>query len=397
MSAAPRAQTDETQDDPASSGSSAHSQGSPAALAAAEAAAAADAEGWALLESLRRRLDEQANQQRKAQSDVRQLAESIGALVAEQRKRSLWINVNSFVAYVMFALLCGGAFYFMYRSRANELVRERDDANSAREEAVRRADEAIAKNTAREDADKKALEAYELLQQPDQRDLAAKKLAELSKAPLSKLDRLMLDSRAKQTDVLQVQSALGNAQAAFKAGRYADVVKPLEAALALASAPEEAAKMHYYLGVSYSKAGAFEQATSHLEAALAGDVDIEDARFHLASVLDRAGQWAKAKIEYDRFATAHPMSPHAAFAMRRGATLSRFPAVRPANAAAAAVVPAAPAAPATQTPPPGVPASVQKAPAPKAAAPAPKAPAQPATQEQQPAPKTLDFTDPSTE
>ena len=36
-----------------------------------------DAEGWALLEGLRRRLDEQANQNRKTQTQVRQLAESI--------------------------------------------------------------------------------------------------------------------------------------------------------------------------------------------------------------------------------------------------------------------------------------------------------------------------------
>ena len=49
---------------------------------------------------------------------------------------------------------------------------------------------------------------------------------------------------------------------------------------------------------------------------------LEGADSHLASVLDRAGQWAKAKVEYDRFATAHPMASYAAFAMRRGATLS---------------------------------------------------------------------------
>ena len=72
MSAAPRAQTDEQQDDPAATASS-----------------QADAEGWALLEGLRRRLDEQAKQHRKTQSDVRQLAESIGSLVREQRKRSI--------------------------------------------------------------------------------------------------------------------------------------------------------------------------------------------------------------------------------------------------------------------------------------------------------------------
>src|SRR5439155_20793824 len=99
MSAAPRATTADEQE-LAHSGSSA---------ADAVAAAQADAEGWALLDGLRRRLDEQANQHRKTQSDVRQLAESIGALVSDQRRRSRWLNVNSFVAYLMFTLLCGGA------------------------------------------------------------------------------------------------------------------------------------------------------------------------------------------------------------------------------------------------------------------------------------------------
>lgn len=362
MSAAPRAQTEEQQDDPAASASS-----------------QADAEGWALLEGLRRRLDEQANQHRKTQGDVRQLADSIGALVREQRKRSLWINVNSFVAYVMFTLLCGGAFYYMYQSRARELVTERDRVIGERDEAVRRADDVITKNTAREAADAKALEAYQLLV-AGKRDQAAKKLAELTNAPLSKLDRTMLDARAKEADVLQVESALGNAQAAFKAGHYADVIAPLEAALVLEPQGPRAAEMHYYVGVSYAKTAVLDKATTHLEAALAGDVEFEDARFHLASVLDRAGQWGKAKVEYDHFATAHPTSPHAAYASGRGATLTRFPAVRPAGAAQPTG-----AAPPAQPAPPGVPAAIQKVPA-------PKAPAQP-----QPAPKTLDFNDPSTE
>ncbi len=91
MSAAPRPQTADEQAEPAAS--------------------SADAEGWALLEGLRRRLDEQANQHRKTQTEVRQLTDSIAALVDHQRKRSRWLNVNSFVAYVIFTLLCGGAFY----------------------------------------------------------------------------------------------------------------------------------------------------------------------------------------------------------------------------------------------------------------------------------------------
>lgn len=328
-----------------------------------EPTAASDADGWALLEGLRRRLDEQANQHRKTQTEVRQLADSIGALVSEQRKRSRWLNVNSFVAYLMFTLLCGGAFYFLYQSRARELVGDRERTISERDEAVRRADEALAKLAARDAADAKAFEAYSLLES-GKRDQAAKTLAELGNAPLSKLGRTVLDSRAKAADVMQVETALKSTTASFKAGKHGDAIAPLQAALALESQGSRAAQMRYYLGVAYAKTGALDKAIEQLQAAVDANVDVEDARFHLASALDRAGQWGKAKIEYDRFATAHPMSSYAAFAMRRGAALDRFPPVAPAR-----------------------PAAVKKP-----AAPAPAAPV-----EQTPPPKTLDMSDPTTE
>lgn len=337
MSAASRPQTADEQAEPAT--------------------AAADAEGWALLEGLRRRLDEQANQHRKTQTEVRQLTDSIAALVDAQRKRSRWLNVNSFVAYVIFTLLCGGAFFYLYQSRAHALVGERDRQISEHEAAVRRADEAIKKSAARDAADAKAWDAYTLLE-AGKRDEAAAKLAELANAPLSKLERTVLDARAKQADIMQVDAALKSVSAAFKAGHHADVVAPLEAALSVESTGPRAAKMHYYLGVAYSKSGSLDNAITHLQAAVAGDVDADDARFHLASALDRAGQWGKAKVEYDRFATAHPQSSNAAFAMRRGATLARAPAV----------------APKKKAPPAGTTAPKAAAPkaAPKAAAPQPK-------------------------
>src|SRR6266576_170288 len=93
----------------------------------------AEAEGGALLDGLRRRMDDHASEARKTQAQVGQLAESIAALVEVQRKRVRWLNINSFAAYLIFTVLCGGAFYFLYQSRARELVRHAD-------EEVRRAD-----------------------------------------------------------------------------------------------------------------------------------------------------------------------------------------------------------------------------------------------------------------
>ena len=327
MPAAPRPQTDEPPDP-------------------------AQAEGWALLDGLRRRMDEQANQSRKTQNEVRQLADSIAAMVDQQRKRSRWVNVNSFAAYVMFTLLCGGAFYFLYQSRAHDLVAERDRVRSERDTAVHRADAALKHTAARDAADATAWQAYELLQ-AGKRDAAAKKLVELQGAPLSKFERTVLETKAREAEVVQIDLALEGAAASFKAGRHAEVVAPLSAALALDPSGPRAPLMHYYLGVAASKASDYDGAIAHLQAAVDGNVDLEDARFQLASVLDRAGQWGKAKIEYDRFATAHPTSRHTWYATRRGGALSRMPAVRPAKAAPATPAPAnpAPARPAPKTAP----------------------------------------------
>jgi hypothetical protein len=122
------------------------------------------------------------------------------------------------------------------------------------------------------------------------------------------------------------------------------VVKSLEAALVGEPPGQRAAAMHYYLGVAFAKTE-LEKAASHLQEAIAGGVDQEDVRFQLASVLDRSGAYAQARTEYDRFATAHPQSQLAVFALRRSATLSRFATTPGAPTPPGAVPPAAVAPP----------------------------------------------------
>src|SRR5438067_11900570 len=94
----------------------------------AVAPAPTDADGWALLDALRRKLDDQAGQGRRTHAQVQQLADSIAALVELQRKRSRWLNLNSFVAYVLFTILCGTAASALYAHRAGELVDKLDKA-----------------------------------------------------------------------------------------------------------------------------------------------------------------------------------------------------------------------------------------------------------------------------
>jgi tetratricopeptide (TPR) repeat protein len=301
-----------------------------------------DADGWALLEGLRRRLDDQGALGRKTQAQVTQLAESIAALVAQQRRRSLWLNVNSFVAYVVFTILCGAGCYLLYLSRAHELSAARERAVGERDAAVRRADDLTARAAARDAADGKAWEVYQLLE-AGKRSEAVTRLDALREQPLSRTERAVLASRALETRATEVDAAIKAAAAALKAGRTADVpgqvIRPLEAALIGEPAGPRAAALHYYLGVAYARTE-LDKAIAHLQQAIAANVDQDDARFQLASVLDRSGAYALARAEYDRFATAHPQSPFAVFAMRRSATLARL-AVAPGAALPGAAPPVA--------------------------------------------------------
>ncbi|HEY1557178.1 MAG TPA: hypothetical protein VGF94_20220 [Kofleriaceae bacterium] len=318
---------------------------SAAPLSKPEAPPAEQADdGWALLDALRRKLDDQAAQTRKATAQVGQLAESIAALVELQRKRSRWRDLNSFAAYLVFTILLGGAFYFVYQSRANELVRRADDA-------VRRADDASARAVARDAADAKALEAWQLLE-AGKRAEAQKRIDELAPQPLPRLEREVLAQRAKQADPApHGENPVEKASAAFKTGRLADVIATTEAALAADPHGKQAAELHYFAGLAFARLGQLDRAVPSFDAAVAAEVPEDDARFQLASALDRAGQWARAKTEYEKFAAARPQSPFAAFASRRVATLSHPvqpapPATQPTEPA-----PAAAASPKAADPP----------------------------------------------
>jgi TolA-binding protein len=335
-------------------------------------------EGWALLEGLRRRLDDQAIQGRSTQQQVTQLTESIAALVEMQRRRTRGINLNSFVAYLIFTMLCGAGFYFLYRSRANELVEARDHAVNERDVAMKRADDLAGKQSAREQADTRAWEVYQLLE-TGKRSEATAKLTALRDLPLSRTERAILAARAHETQVMAVDAAIKAATASFKAGRYQDVIAPLEAALTGEPGGARAASMRYFLGIAYAKSGALDKAVTFLQAALDAGVEHDDARFQLASALDRSGAYARARAEYDRFATAFPQSPFAVYAMRRSATLARGPAI-PKPGPAVAPAPAG-ARPLPVAPPVAPAASPKPVVAPRPNPPAPPPPTTPAVDE----------------
>ena len=166
-----------------------------------------------------------------------------------------------------------------------------------------------------------AWEVYQLLE-AGKRDEAADEARRRSRDAAAVADRARRARRARPRDRRSWRSTPPSRRAAasFKAGRHADVIAPLEAALVGEPAGARAASMHYYLGVAYAKADDARRRRSRTsQAAVDAEVDHEDARFQLASALDRSGQYARARAEYDRFATAHPQSSYAVFAMRRSA------------------------------------------------------------------------------
>ncbi|MFN0252833.1 MAG: tetratricopeptide repeat protein [Kofleriaceae bacterium] len=309
-----------------------------------------DDDGWALLEALRRRLDDQAAQGRKTQVQVGQLADSIAALVSEQRHRSKWLNLNSFVAYVIFTVVVGAGFYVLYRSRSSELLEARNAARHERDLATKRADDATAKVAAREAADTTAWEAYQLLEAGKRTDAAAK-LATVGPQALSRTERAVLAARAHETAIMEVDAALKTAAVSFKAGRHGDVIAPLEAALVGEPTGARRGTIHYFLGVAYAKTNDLARAMGHLQLAVTTDTEHLDARFQLASALDRGGHFAKARAEYDQFATAYPQSGLAVFAMRRSATLARTQAAAP-NAVEPTTAPTSPSTKGAPTPTP---------------------------------------------
>lgn len=339
------------------------------------------------LAQLRRRLDDLSSQQRKSHTAVQQLAESVAALVAGQRKRLRWLNLNSFVAYLIFTVLLGTAFYMVYLRRAGAVGGELSALTAQRDAAVKRSDLATSELAVTKDRSQRALEVFQLFDE-GQVALAEEKLAAL-RGTLTPLEEAALESVRERVAKAAFERAYGEGMAAYRAGTFAAAVAPFERAVAAGPAvgPKLGAA-HYYLGLCLAKTGELARAKASLEAALAAQVEIDDARYQLAMVLDRAGEVSKARTEYEKFATAHPKMILAVYAMRRSAILARWGKAAPplpGGAPVAPVAPAAPAAAAAWRKAPGArPAAAAAAPAAAGASPAagaaatePAAPAEP--------------------
>lgn len=278
--------------------------------------------------ALRRRLDDLGAQQRKTHATTHQLAESVAALVAGQRQRLRWLNLNSFVAYVMFTVLLGTAFYTLYARRADALAHEQRALVAARDAATQRAERAVAELAAARQGSQRALAAYQLYEKGLAEEAAAAH-AQLA-GQLTPLEEAALSTARARAAKAGFDRAFEQGLAAYRAGDVASAIAPLEQAVAVgeaASTEVPAARValaRYHLGMSHARAGKLAQAVTAFDAALAQGVDVADARYQLAMALDRAGDFARARTEYEKFASGHPKLLQAVYAMRRSAILVRF-------------------------------------------------------------------------
>jgi tetratricopeptide (TPR) repeat protein len=288
---------------------------------------------WAMLDALRRKLDDNATVGRKTQQAMVQLADSLAAQVASNRKRTRWLNLNSFVAYLLFTLTIGGGFFLLYRTRSASLVTERSTALRERDAAVDRATRAESAVADRVRGDTAVWNVYSLIV-GNKRTEALAALTALPATSMSKTEHALFAELEQRTRAELVDEQFHNGIAAFRAGKLAEVITNLSAALAVESKGARSAQMRYYVGVAQLKQGQTDVAVDMLTQAIAGDVDIEDARYYFAVALDIQGLSARARIEYDRFATKHPLSPFTAQATRRSAMLgnSKTPPLPPMGA-----------------------------------------------------------------
>lgn len=277
------------------------------------------------VESLRRRLDEQAALIRRTNTAVTSLADSLGKVVGGQRKRERWVNLNSFVAYTLFTVLLGGGFFMLYDQRAGDLLAARDGAIAERDTANQKIEVLQNAASARDAAEKAAHEYYELLRD-DRRSEAIARYPELETQRLTPTERALFAEGVKSARAQIVDAGYLTGLDAYRAGDLDKSVTELRTALAYEVEGPRSAQMRYYLGLSYYKKADYDAAARQLELSLAGRVDqagVTDVRFYLATCLEKIGQLEQARTEYDKFASANPNHEWTVTARRRSAQLAR--------------------------------------------------------------------------
>src|SRR5258705_7951882 len=104
-------------------------------MAASDVSKKVEADGEAELREIRRELSETHGIATRTHNAIANLTGSLREVIGSKERYEQRLNLNSFVAYVLFTVLLGGGFYLLYRSRADRLVSERDAARARLDQA----------------------------------------------------------------------------------------------------------------------------------------------------------------------------------------------------------------------------------------------------------------------
>src|ERR1700690_4108724 len=157
------------------------------------------------VDALRRRLDEQQATLRRNHAALTQLAESVGKVVEMGRRRDRRAGFNSFVAYILFTVLLGGGALLLYRSRAADLVRARDDAKTDLAATRTQLQAVQAQLQARDDAARRAYGFYSDVRDGKRAEALAPYGA-LANLPLTPTEREVLADGEKQARAKMVDA-----------------------------------------------------------------------------------------------------------------------------------------------------------------------------------------------
>ncbi len=254
-----------------------------------------------------------------------QMARAMEELVARQNTKNRFQQLNSFVAYVIFTLLLGGAFYVLYTSRAASIIEARDTAEDAAKEARARARELQDSQVDRKRSARAAADYYGLIREGRHSEVISGYEA-LEELTLSEAERAVFDDGLNRAKADMVDAGYLAGVEAFRRNNFEAATAELRRGLAYAEEGERAAQMRYYLGISLSRQGSQEEAVRQLELAIAGRVEqagIDDARFHLANTLVQFGRLEEAREAYGKFANKHPNHRFAQMSRRKAAQILR--------------------------------------------------------------------------
>jgi TolA-binding protein len=297
-------------------------------LAQAEPAKAGESAGEAPLGELRELKKEVEGSRAltiKTHNLIGQLSAEIKQVSQRQNRYERGLSLNSFVAYVLFTLLLGGAFALLYRSRASSLVLERDTARQERDAAKEHDRQTESAASARATAQEKARQFYELVASGKKSDVIAQ-YPDVARLALSPVEAAVFRASFEEAKASLTTSEFNAGKDAFANQQWKKAVAAFKRATLYEAPGPRMNEVHYYLGISLYHLGEYQEAASHLDTAqqaniergIGGDVD-----YFLAASYDMLRQLDKAKALYERYFSRHEGTPLSKLARRRLIALSQ--------------------------------------------------------------------------